>query len=86
LLLLCPIIQLLTQLLFLFFGHTRSMWKLPSHGSNPGCSCNLCHSYSNVDYYYYLGMNPWHMEVPRLWVELELQLPSYATATAMQDP
>ena len=26
------------------------------------------------------------MEVPRLGVELELQLLSYATATAMQDP
>ena len=26
------------------------------------------------------------MEVPRLGVELELQLPAYATATAMQDP
>uniref|UniRef100_A0A8D1I8Y3 Uncharacterized protein n=1 Tax=Sus scrofa TaxID=9823 RepID=A0A8D1I8Y3_PIG len=29
---------------------------------------------------------PWHMEVPRLGVELELQLPAYATATAMPDP
>ena len=26
------------------------------------------------------------MEVPRLGVELELQLPAYATATAMPDP
>ena len=26
------------------------------------------------------------MEVPRLGVELELQLPAYATATAMWDP
>ena len=26
------------------------------------------------------------MEVPRLGVELMLQLPAYATATAMQDP
>ena len=29
---------------------------------------------------------PWHMEVPRLGVELELQLPAYATATSMRDP
>ena len=28
----------------------------------------------------------WHMEVPRLGVESELQLPTYTTATAMQDP
>ena len=29
-----------------------------------------------------LGPHQWHMEVPRLGVELELQLPAYATATA----
>ena len=28
-----------------------------------------------------VGANPWHMEVPRLGVELELQLPAYATTT-----
>ena len=33
-----------------------------------------------------LGPSPWHMEVPRLRVELELQLLAYTTATAMQDP
>ena len=27
----------------------------------------------------------WHMEVPRLGVKLELQLPAYTTATATQD-
>ena len=34
----------------------------------------------------FLGMHLWHMEVPRLGVELELQLLAYATATATQDP
>ena len=33
-----------------------------------------------------LGLHQWHMEVPRLGVELELQPLAYATATAMQDP
>ena len=28
----------------------------------------------------------WHMEVSRLGVKLELQLPAYTTATATQDP
>ena len=28
----------------------------------------------------------WHVEVPRLGVESELQLPAYTTATAVQDP
>ena len=31
-----------------------------------------------------LGQHPEHMEVPRLWVKLELQLPAYTTA--MLDP
>ena len=33
-----------------------------------------------------LGLHLWHMEVPRLGAESELQLLAYATATAMQDP
>jgi len=34
-----------------------------------------------------LGPHPQHMEIPRLGVELELQLPAYdATATATRDP
>ena len=31
--------------------------------------------------FFFLGPHPWHMEVPRLEIELELQLPDYATAT-----
>jgi len=34
----------------------------------------------------FLGSHQWHMEVPRLGVKSELQLPFYATATAMPDP
>ena len=30
----------------------------------------------------FLGLHLWHMEVPRLGVTLELQLPAYTTATA----
>ena len=32
----------------------------------------------------FLGLHPWHIEVTRLRVKLELQLP--ASATAMPDP
>ena len=32
-----------------------------------------------------LRLHLWHMKVPRLGVELELQLLAYATTTAMQD-
>ena len=34
---------------------------------------------------FFLGPHLWHMEVLRLGVQLELQLPAYVTATAMQD-
>ena len=34
----------------------------------------------------YCGRHLWHMEVPRLGVESELQLLAYTTATATQDP
>ena len=33
----------------------------------------------------FLGPQPQHMEVPRLGVKLELQLPAYTTATAISD-
>ena len=33
----------------------------------------------------FLGPHPWHMEVPRLRAQSELQLLAYATATAMPD-
>ena len=36
--------------------------------------------------YLFLGTHPWHVEDPRLHVELELLLPAYATAIATQDP
>ena len=37
-------------------------------------------------FFFFLGPHPRHMEVPRLGVELELQLPNYATAIATQAP
>ena len=37
-------------------------------------------------FWFFLGPHPWHMEVPRLGVSLELQLQAYARATATQDP
>ena len=37
-------------------------------------------------FFFFLGLHPWHMEVLRLGVEQELQLPAYTTATATGDP
>ena len=36
--------------------------------------------------FYFLGLHSWPREVPRLGVNLELQLLAYLTATAMPDP
>ena len=35
--------------------------------------------------YFLFGVHQWHVEVPRLGVESELQPPAYATATATRD-
>jgi len=37
-------------------------------------------------FFFFSGLHPWQMEVPRLGVELELQLQAYTTATSMPDP
>ena len=50
------------------------------HLGGGGCSSILSF------FFVFLGPHPLHMEVPRLGVELELQLPAYTTATAMCDP
>ena len=34
----------------------------------------------------FLGLHPWHMEIPSLGVKVKLRLPAYTTATAMPDP
>ena len=37
-------------------------------------------------FFFFLGPHPRHMEVPRLGVELEVQLPAIATVTATWEP
>ena len=37
-------------------------------------------------FFVFLGLYMRHMEVPRLGLQLELQLPAYAMATAIPDP
>ena len=38
-----------------------------------------------ISFFFFSGPHPWHIEVPMLGAQLELQLPAYATATAMLD-
>ena len=40
----------------------------------------------SMDFFFFLGLHSRHIEVPRLGVKLELQLPVYTTATATPDP
>ena len=42
--------------------------------------------YLSIYLFCFLGPHLWHMEVPRLGAESELQLPAYTTATATPDP
>ena len=37
-------------------------------------------------FFFFFGLHPWHMEVPRIEVKLELQLPVYTTAIETRDP
>ena len=39
-----------------------------------------------IGFFWLFRPHPWHMEVPRLGVESELQLLTYTTATAKQNP
>ena len=55
------------------------------------CICIYMHIYVYVSHHLlcvcvsFLGPHLWHMEIPRLGVESELQLLAYITAKAMQD-
>ena len=44
----------------------------------------FCFVFVFVLFFVFVGMHLWHMEVPRLGVKLELQLPAYTTATQIQ--
>ena len=46
----------------------------------------VCLFVSFFKFFYFVRPHLWHMEVPRLRVQLELQLLAYTRATAMQDP
>ena len=48
--------------------------------------CTIICSFYLFIYFCFLGLHPRHVEVPRLGFESELQLPTYTTTTAMQDP
>ena len=52
-------------------------WELSPKGS---LYRSFAHFFFVVVVFFFLGPHPWHVEVPRLGVESELQLPTYTTA------
>ena len=46
----------------------------------------FCFLFYSFFLFCFLGLQLWHMEIPRIGVESELQLLAYTTATVMQDP
>ena len=49
-------------------------------------SASFCFMLTQCIFIFFLRLHLWHMEVPRLWVKLELHLPAYTTATAIPAP
>ena len=50
-----------------------------------GCNFTLLFLFFYFLFFCFLGPHLQHMEIPRLGVESELQLPAYTTATAVQN-
>ena len=52
------------------------------------CECLWAHNFFFLSFFLFvfLGLHSWHMEVPRLGVESEVQLLAYNVATAIPDP
>ena len=64
------------KMLYINYAQIKNKWWTAMQNCFLYCFVLFC----------FLGLHLWHMEVPRLGVKLELQLPAYATATAMPDP
>ena len=65
-------------------GRPWSQWNGP-YLDSAMCRCwNV--ALSTFFSLFFLGLHPWHREVPRLGVQSELHLPAYVTSTAMPDP
>ena len=74
------------------WGNTGLFWLVLD------CHSRFCHRYTHQQagqscflflclfVFVFLGLHPWHVDAPKLGVELELQLPAYTTVTATRDP
>ena len=62
------------------------IYNLPAFFSNTDLRQKTVEKAETFFFLVFLGLHPRHMEVPRLGVKSELQLPAYNTATATPDP
>ena len=60
--------------------------RLAGGGCDKAVAVTFLHLFLTHSLSFLGGAHPRHMEVPRLGVKSELQLPAYTTATARQDP
>ena len=67
-------------------AHLNSQKPLSVSRQSPYCLPFFYFSFLLLLLFGILGLHLQHVEVPRLGVELELQLPAYTTATATPDP
>ena len=65
---------------------TKSQKTSPISFSLKGNHCSNVYIFACLLFFCFLGLHPQHVEVPRLGVKLELQLPAYAIAIATPDP
>ena len=61
--------------------------KIPPHPGHLPALCKYLPWEASISWklFFFLGLHPRLMEVPRLGVESELQLPAHTTATATRD-
>lgn len=89
-------LQNITNCSFLINWHTEkgafskrwylNYWKIWGKRLGPYKATSKATNGGNYTYIFcFLGPHPWHMEVSRLGVQSELQLPAYTTATTMWD-
>ena len=71
------------ELIFLTFKYISLLDK--PHNLLLGSLCHETITVCLVSFLFFLGLHPRHVEVPRLGVKSELQLPAYTTATATAD-
>ena len=84
-----PLVQIVTKSILVIVDYVQytCIYTMQEEMRGRGITCRV--TTSAMSFFFlmsFLGLHPWHMDVPRLGDESELQVPAYTTATATQDP